>query len=72
MFIQLFPIPLFASGYVFNVRFFTGWVIVSLIWSFLSAFVTCLLPLWESKDALKVIASQVINDIFRRKKVETK
>ena len=57
---------MFASGYVFSVKFFTGWVVVSIIWSFSSAFVTCLLPLWESRDALKSIAQQIVDDLLRR------
>ena len=65
---QLVPLPMFGSGYVFSVEFFTGWVVVSLIWSFLSAFITCLLPLWESKAALQLISTQIFNDLFGDKK----
>jgi hypothetical protein len=66
--LQLVPLPMFGSGYVFSVKFFTGWVVVSIIWSFLSAFTTCLLPLWESKAALKFIGRQISNDLLGRRR----
>ena len=30
----LWPIPMYGSKYVFSEKFFTGWVIVGIIWAF--------------------------------------
>jgi Na+/proline symporter len=34
----LWPIPLYGSSYIFSLNFFTGWVVVGIIWIFLSFF----------------------------------
>ena len=34
----LWPMPLYGSGYVFSLKFFTGWVVVGILWIFFSLF----------------------------------
>lgn len=48
----LWPIPIYASGYVFSSKFFTGWAVVLFIWAFLAAGVITLLPIWEGRTAI--------------------
>ena len=36
----LWPMPMYGSGYVFSRKFFTGWVVVGILWLFFSAFVS--------------------------------
>lgn len=48
-FLILWPMPMYGSGYIFSRKFFTGWVVVGIIWIFCSAFCVCLLPLWEGR-----------------------
>jgi hypothetical protein len=43
-FLILWPIPMYGSSYVFSKKFFTGWVVVGIIWLFF----TCLV-LWCSR-----------------------
>ncbi|SCU97476.1 LAMI_0F10220g1_1 [Lachancea mirantina] len=48
----LWPMPMYGSNYIFSKRFFTGWVVVLIIWIFLTAFAVCLYPLWEGRQGL--------------------
>ncbi|KAI5121046.1 hypothetical protein M0805_008622 [Coniferiporia weirii] len=49
----LVPIPLGASNYIFSPGFFTAWMVVAMIWSFFAGFCCIILPVWESRDALR-------------------
>jgi SSS family transporter len=60
----LIPLPLFFAQTVYSVTGFSVWVIVGIIWSFLSAFTVVIYPLWESRAALGLISRGVIKDIF--------
>lgn len=51
-FLVLWPMPMYGSGYVFSKKFFTGWVVVGIIWIFFSSFVVCILPLWQGRYGL--------------------
>ncbi|KAL6708904.1 hypothetical protein ACN47E_002311 [Coniothyrium glycines] len=48
----LLPMPMFFSGYIFSRGFFTGWVVVSFLWVFVSSAISCLLPVWETRGSL--------------------
>jgi Na+/proline symporter len=48
-FLVLWPMPMFGSSYVFSKKFFTGWVVVGILWMFCSAFCVGLYPLWEGR-----------------------
>jgi hypothetical protein len=61
---QLIPIPMFLSHYIFSLRFFKAWLIISVIWLFLSAFITSVLPLVESRRAMLEILSGAMKDLF--------
>lgn len=50
--ILLWPIPMYASGYVFSKSFFTGWIAVLFIWSFFTAYVVIIGPVWEGREGL--------------------
>lgn len=65
----LVPIPMFLSHYVFSKWFFTAWIVISFIWVFSSAFVSCLLPIWESRVVLATLSKQAWSDLtFKRKR----
>lgn len=34
----LWPMPMYGAGYIFSVKFFTGWVVVGIMWIFFSLF----------------------------------
>lgn len=48
----LWPMTMYGTGYVFSKQFFTGWVIVGIIWIFFSTFVVVIYPLWESRQGI--------------------
>jgi len=62
--IILIPLPLFFSSTVYGVAGLSAWVVVGMIWTFCSAFIVVLYPLWESRAALIQIAKGIVKDIF--------
>lgn len=51
-FLLLWPIPMYGSSYVFSKKFFTGWVVVGLIWLFCTTFGVVIFPLWEGRESI--------------------
>jgi hypothetical protein len=51
----LWPIPMYASSYVFSQRFFAGWVAFLFIWAFLAAGIIIFLPIWEGYGAMMLV-----------------
>ncbi|THG93661.1 hypothetical protein EW026_g7637 [Hermanssonia centrifuga] len=62
----IIPLPLFFAQTVFGVRGLEAWVVIGMLWTFTSAFSVVLYPLWESRDALKLISRGMIKDVFAR------
>lgn len=50
--IILWPMPMYGTKYVFSKKFFTGWVVVMIIWLFFTAFMVVLYPIWEGRDVI--------------------
>jgi hypothetical protein len=48
----LWPMPLYGTGYIFSQSFFSGWVIVGIIWLMCSAMAVGVYPLWEGRESL--------------------
>lgn len=55
----LVPMPMFFSEYVFSKGFFTGWVVISFIWVFASSAISCLLPIWETRQSLVILGRKI-------------
>lgn len=62
-FIILWPMPLFGTGYVFSKGFFTGWIVVGILWLFFSTGVVVFLPLWQSRRTISHTIKSVIADM---------
>ncbi|KAI0071512.1 Na+/solute symporter [Panus rudis PR-1116 ss-1] len=60
------PLPMFFSHYIFSVQFYTFWVACSIIWVGLSGVFCILLPLWESRQEMGIIAKGVWDIATRR------
>jgi len=45
----LWPMPMYGTGYIFSKKFFTGWIVVGILWMLCSAFCVGLYPLWEGR-----------------------
>ncbi|KAF2258220.1 Na+/solute symporter [Lojkania enalia] len=48
----LWPMPLYGTGYIFSQSFFTGWVVVGIIWLLCSTMAVGVYPLWESRHSM--------------------
>jgi len=59
----LWPMPMYGSGYVFSQKFFTGWVVVGILWLFCSIFCVGLFPLFEGRHSLKHNIWSIVKDI---------
>ncbi|KAF7377971.1 Urea transporter [Mycena sanguinolenta] len=64
--IILIPLPLFFASTIYGTGGLTAWVVIGIIWTFLSAFSVVLYPLWESRAAISLIARGVVKDVFAR------
>jgi urea-proton symporter len=62
----IWPLSMYGSGYIFSRQFFTGWVIVSLLWTFGAIFAVTLFPLIEGRHTLGAF----IKEFIGRKRVE--
>jgi hypothetical protein len=51
-FLILWPMPMYGTSYVFSKPFFTGWVVVGILWLFCSSIAVGLFPLWEGRQSL--------------------
>jgi SSS family transporter len=67
-FLLLWPIPMYGSSYVFSKQFFTGWVVVGIIWLFGTAFGVVLFPLWEGRSSMVRVARLMYYDAMGRKR----
>ncbi|KAK3050734.1 urea permease [Extremus antarcticus] len=61
--IVLVPFSLFGTGYIYNRAFFTGWVVVSFIWVWVSMTICVIYPVVESTGALREISRGLWRDI---------
>lgn len=59
----LIPIPMFLTHYIFSKGFFIAWVIISFIWVFSSAFISVMLPIWETKGFFKKLCRKIMLDM---------
>jgi urea-proton symporter len=63
VFLVLWPMPLYGSGYVFSKPFFTGWVVVGIIWLFGSTACVGVYPLWESRETIVHVGKAMWGDV---------
>ncbi|KAF1974227.1 urea active transporter [Bimuria novae-zelandiae CBS 107.79] len=62
-FLVLWPMPMYGTGYVFSKKFFTGWVVVGILWMFCSAFCVGLYPLWEGRGTSVRTFKAIVRDL---------
>jgi Na+/proline symporter len=66
VFLVLWPMPLYGTSYVFSKPFFTGWVIVGIIWLCGSCVAVGLFPLWQGRHSMR----RVVGEIFGRRSLQ--
>ncbi|CCC14078.1 hypothetical protein SMACR_08527 [Sordaria macrospora] len=65
----LWPMPLYGTGYIFSKPFFTGWVVVGIIWIFCSFIGVGLFPIYEGRDTLIRTCKYIYWDVTGKKNV---
>lgn len=66
-FLILWPIPMYGTSYVFSKKFFTGWVVVGLIWLFCTLFGVVIFPVWEGRESIIRVSRMMFLDLMGRK-----
>ncbi|CAL5872962.1 uncharacterized protein PFLUO_LOCUS7231 [Penicillium psychrofluorescens] len=66
-FLILWPIPMYGTSYVFSKKFFTGWVVVGLIWLFCTLCGVVIFPLYEGRESIIRTARLMTLDLMGRK-----
>ena len=59
----LWPMPMYGTGYIFSQKFFTGWVVVGIMWLFFSMFCVGLYPIFEGRHSLKHNVRAIWRDV---------
>ncbi|KAK4183922.1 Sodium:solute symporter family-domain-containing protein [Podospora australis] len=62
-FLILWPMPMYGSGYIFSKPFFSGWVVIGIIWIFCSFIGVGLFPVFESRGTLARTAKHIYLDL---------
>ena len=70
LFMILIPITLYATGYIFSLNFFTGYVVIVFLWAWLAALFITLAPIWESRHSF-LILYQKLRGTYRPKPLPT-
>jgi len=47
--VVLWPLPLYFSGYVFDLGFYSMWVGIAIVWVSVAAFTIICMPIWEAR-----------------------
>ncbi|KAK3821899.1 MAG: urea active transporter [Benniella sp.] len=64
--ILLWPLPMFFSNYVFSKGFYTGWVVLSILWAICSTIAVTIYPIWESRAAIGEVFKGIFGLLTRR------
>lgn len=59
---------MYGTGYIFSKQFFTGWVVVGIIWIFCSLFAVGLFPVYEGRHTLAFTAKAIYLDLTGKKR----
>jgi len=59
----LWPMPMYGTGYIFSRKFFTGWVVVGILWLFGSLLCVGVYPVWEGRNDLWQTAKAIYLDV---------
>jgi hypothetical protein len=65
----LWPFPMFGSGYIFSKEFFTGWVVIGVIWVFAVFICVGIYPVWEGRNSIGHMVKAIFMDITGKRHV---
>lgn len=69
-FLILWPMPMYGSGYVFSRKFFTGWIVVGMIWIWISLYIVGIFPLIQSRRTLVNVAKAIVWEVTGKRTKE--
>ena len=55
--VVIWPLPLYFSGYVFDIGFYGMWVGIAIVWVSIAAFCIIGIPIWEARGGFAKVAS---------------
>ena len=55
--VVIWPLPLYFSGYVFDIGFYGMWVGIAIVWVSVAAFCIICIPIWEARGGFAKVAS---------------
>ena len=55
--VVIWPLPLYFSGYVFDIAFYGMWVGIAIVWVSVAAFCIICIPIWEARGGFAKVAS---------------
>ena len=61
----IWPWPMYGSSYVFSKPFFTGWVVVGIIWMLISFGIVGFYPLIEGRETIVFICKKMHSDLTK-------
>jgi len=56
----LWPMPMYGTGYIFSEKFFTGWIVVGILWLFISAVIVGVYPVFESRKTIWKVCKALV------------
>ena len=62
----LWPWPMYGTAYVFSKPFFTAWVILGIVWMFISFVIVGIYPIVESHRSIVSVCKKVYVSITKR------
>ena len=63
----LWPMPMYGSGYIFSKKFFTGWVVVGIMWLIGSLCCVGIFPVIEGRNDLVYVIKAIYLDVTGKK-----
>lgn len=67
-FIILCPWAMYGIAYVFSKNLFTGWVVLGIIWLFLSFFIVGIHPIVEGRRGLVSVVKKIFDELHWKRK----
>ena len=55
--VVIWPLPLYFSGYVFDLGFYTMWVGIAIVWVSIASFCIICIPIWEAREGFSQVFS---------------
>jgi hypothetical protein len=57
--IVLWPWPMYGTAYIFSKPFFTGWIIIGIVWMFISFIIVGIYPIIEGRHSIISVCRKI-------------